>query len=235
MTPVAPLVALPRAGWMNRCVRLLRGPDEHVDDMFAAAVDQRGNVLAVENVEAAADQWETVVGEILNRRNKGELAIEPRLHGVLVGRSDIGQMTGLQRADVGVDDFGGSHWRGNAAVAEAWHSEPGDGSNQENCGGGGQPTPGRNAKHHGRGCRSVERHANLLAQRNGRLFVKTDAPQRGTQRFFRPQRIGAFPAILEMALEFRGPRGVKLAVEVAVQNGAREITAHGKSPAGRKP
>ncbi len=105
--------------------------------MFAAAVDQRGNVLAVENVEAAADQWKTVVGEIFDRRNKSELAIEPRLHRVLVGRGDIGQMTGQQRADVGVDDFGGGHWRGNAAVAEAWHSEPGDRSDQENCSGDG--------------------------------------------------------------------------------------------------
>src|SRR5260370_36454596 len=107
MTPVAPLIALPRAGWMNRCVRLLRRPDEHVDDMFAAAVDQRGNVLAVENVEAAAGQWKTGVGEIFDRRNKSELAIEPRLPRVLVGRGDIGQMNRQQRAGGGGDCFRG--------------------------------------------------------------------------------------------------------------------------------
>src|SRR5260370_22751762 len=113
MTPVAPLIALPRAGWMNRCVRLLRRPDEHVDDMFAAAVDQRGNVLAVENVEAAADQLKTVVRGIFDRRNKNELAIEPRLHLVVVGRGDLRQMTGQQRADLGGEDFGGGPQRGN--------------------------------------------------------------------------------------------------------------------------
>ena len=56
--------------------------------------------LAVDIVKAAADKRKTLGGEIDNRRRHVELAVEPRLDGMLFAGFDVGQMAGLQRAQM---------------------------------------------------------------------------------------------------------------------------------------
>src|SRR6185312_13796698 len=65
-----------------------------------AAIDERGDRLAVDEIEPAPDQPEPLSGEIDDRRRKIEPAVEPRLDGMPVARQHVGQMIRLQRAQM---------------------------------------------------------------------------------------------------------------------------------------
>jgi hypothetical protein len=92
--PVVHPAALP----MQKVVAVVRGaldralgavgsrPHEDVHDMFAALVDQRRHRAAGEVVQSAADEAETVGGEVINRRREIDSPVEPRLDRMLVGR-----------------------------------------------------------------------------------------------------------------------------------------------------
>ena len=114
--------------------------------MLAARINQRGDILAAQNIKAPADQRKTFVREILHRGNKSELAIEPRLDGVLVGGSNVHKMAGLQRANMGVDHFGGREGRRVRLVLDARPSKPGNRSNDQNSRGSRKPSPSGNAE-----------------------------------------------------------------------------------------
>src|SRR3984893_19003622 len=75
--------------------------------MLAAPVDECGNWLPGKDIEPAADQRKTLVGEVDGRRRQVALSGEPRLDRVLVGESDMGQMAGEQRAQMAVDQLAG--------------------------------------------------------------------------------------------------------------------------------
>ncbi len=98
--PIDPLIALARA-----CARggvlPTRGPDENVHEMFAAAVDQGSDGAAVNDVEAAALQRKSLIGEIPDWRRG--------LYRVLIGGDDVGEMSGLERSQMGIDDLGSKH------------------------------------------------------------------------------------------------------------------------------
>src|SRR5580693_3924481 len=81
--------------------------DEQIDHMLAAAIDDRCHRLAVDVIEPAADQGKTLRGQIDDRRRDVELAVEPRLDGVLVAGFHVGQMPGLQRAQMRRHDVAG--------------------------------------------------------------------------------------------------------------------------------
>ena len=61
--------------------------------MLLPTVNERGGGVAVDDIQAPAEQRETGFAELLHRRSEVELAVKPRLHRVLIGRSDIGEMT----------------------------------------------------------------------------------------------------------------------------------------------
>ena len=61
------------------------------------------------DVDAAALQWKSLIGKILDRRREIQFAVEPWLHGVLIGRDDIGEMPGLERPQMGIDNLRGKH------------------------------------------------------------------------------------------------------------------------------
>src|SRR4029077_15885904 len=81
--------------------------DEEIDHVLAAAIDDRRHRLAVDVIERAADQGESLPGQVDDRRRDVELAVEPRLDGVLVAGFDVGQMSGLQRAQMRRHDVAG--------------------------------------------------------------------------------------------------------------------------------
>ena len=68
--------------------------------MNAPPVDERRGRLAVNVVETATDQREALRGQVDDRRREVDAAVEPRLHRVLVGRQHVGEMVGLQRAQM---------------------------------------------------------------------------------------------------------------------------------------
>ena len=85
-------------------------PDEEVDDVLVALIDERGDRAPGQVVEPATPQWKT-----LERRNPSpagevEAAVEPGLYRVPVARCDVFQMTGLHRADMAGDDLFGEAW-----------------------------------------------------------------------------------------------------------------------------
>ena len=61
------------------------------------------------DVNAAALQWKSLIGKILYGRREIQFTVKPRFYRVLVGRDDIGKMPGLQRSQMGVDDLRGKH------------------------------------------------------------------------------------------------------------------------------
>src|SRR5260370_11586349 len=70
--------------------------------MLVAAVYQSGDCASLENVEPAADQRKILRAKIRNGRRESDFSVKPRLDGMLVRRSDVGQVAGLERANVGV-------------------------------------------------------------------------------------------------------------------------------------
>src|ERR1700734_911996 len=76
--------------------------------MFLALINESGHIATADVIEAASNQWKTLCREINDGRSKIQFAVEPRFHGVLVGRLDIHQVSWLQRANVTGNDFLGN-------------------------------------------------------------------------------------------------------------------------------
>src|ERR1700692_4815627 len=74
--------------------------DKQIHHGLAPAIDDRAHRRPGDVIEPAADQGKTLRGQVDDRRRDVELAVEPRLDGVLVAGFDVGQRTGLQRAQV---------------------------------------------------------------------------------------------------------------------------------------
>src|SRR5581483_6292327 len=75
-------------------------PYEHVDEVRAVLVDERGHRARVKVVDAPTDQLEPLRLKVGDRRREIYLAFEPRFDGVAVARGDVGKMVNLGRADV---------------------------------------------------------------------------------------------------------------------------------------
>src|SRR5271156_1640042 len=138
--------------------------------MFAAAIDQSSDGTAVNYVDAAALQGETLIGEILDGRRKIKLAVEPGFYGVLIGRDNIDEMAGLERAQMSVDNFGRKDGFIVAGAARGGHS-PGGENNENQRSGYRQPLPGgATGEDSDPGCRT-DILEDFLAKRYGRFFV----------------------------------------------------------------
>src|SRR5258708_33917281 len=105
MSTVTPLITLAGTGQMNGRVRLLGGQNENVNEVLAARIDQCGDILAGENIKTPADQRKSFIRIILHGWNKGELAVEPGLAGVLVGGSYVRKGAGRPGASGSVRDL----------------------------------------------------------------------------------------------------------------------------------
>ena len=70
-----------------RRAQMLR--DEQIDYVFATLVDNRGDRLAVDVIQAPAKKGEAFRGQIDDRRGDVDPAVEPRLDGVPIAGLDI--------------------------------------------------------------------------------------------------------------------------------------------------
>src|SRR6202162_2024083 len=94
---------------MRSCVLFRSRPNEYVHHMFATAVHQRRDSAVVDHVKTPALQWKTLFRKIADRRSKVYLPVEPRFHGVLIGRNDIFQVSWLQRSQMRIDNLTSHH------------------------------------------------------------------------------------------------------------------------------
>src|SRR5215472_10721620 len=74
--------------------------DEQIDYVFAALIDDRGDRLAFDVIQAPAKKGEAFRGQIDDRWSNVDAAVKPRLDGVPIAGLDIHQMTGLQRTNM---------------------------------------------------------------------------------------------------------------------------------------
>ena len=75
--------------------------------MFAPSIDQSRDGAVIDNVQAAAEQRKSLIGEISNWRREIQLAGEPWLHRVLIGRNYVGEMSRLKRSQMRIDNLCG--------------------------------------------------------------------------------------------------------------------------------
>src|SRR6516165_12769811 len=100
LRPMAHIIALDAFGHGAGmpCAQLLG--DEQIDYVLAPLIDDRGNRLAVDIVEPAAEQRKALRGQVDDRWRYIDPAVEPRLDGMLVAGRHIHQMARLQRTDM---------------------------------------------------------------------------------------------------------------------------------------
>src|ERR1700722_2553189 len=75
--------------------------------MFAALVDERCDLVALEIIKASAGQWKAIRGQIFHWRRKIELPVKPGFYSVLIGGRHIHQVACFERADVFGENFAG--------------------------------------------------------------------------------------------------------------------------------
>src|SRR5260370_5111574 len=140
--------------------------------MLAAAIDEPGDGAATEDVETPSLQGESIPRKITDGRREVELAVEPRLDGVLIGRSDVGEMVGLQRTQMGIDHFRRLIF---AFLVAAGKQAPTHRCDEQESSGSSEPAHWQepNSKFGARGGGKIR--TNFAAKRDGRWRVKLRA------------------------------------------------------------
>src|SRR2546421_5387391 len=91
--PMQQIISLTFCGNFVGSITLLSRPDIQIDVMLLALVDEHCHSSVIQVLKSAADKRKPLAGKILNWWREIQLAVEPGLHRVLVGRDHIGSMT----------------------------------------------------------------------------------------------------------------------------------------------
>src|ERR1700693_1367254 len=106
----------------------------------------------------------------MDRRRKIEFTVEPGFYRVLIGRDDVGEMAGLQRSQMGIDNFRGKHRFITAAAFNREDSPAGIGEQKKHRGEC-KPSPRRaSGKDNGRSLRTYTGQ-NFLAKSGGGFLI----------------------------------------------------------------
>jgi hypothetical protein len=103
-SPSDPLIALPRA-CTRRAVRFRRPPNEDIEKLVAATVNERGDRATLNDIYAAALQGETVVRQIVDRDRKLNLFLEPSSHRLRIGRIYVRYLARQEGAEMSIDNL----------------------------------------------------------------------------------------------------------------------------------
>ena len=103
--PMDQVVAVTCASGLPRDLVGRGRPEKQIDDMLPALIHQGRDWAVPKVIETPSDQREALRRPILDRGGEREFAFKPRFDRVLVGRGDISEMGGHQRACVPGDDF----------------------------------------------------------------------------------------------------------------------------------
>src|SRR5690348_9805126 len=98
------VVALPRV-LAHAAVCPWRRPDVDIDDMQPPLIHQHRDSVSVHRIQAGSGEWKSLSAEIVHRRRKIQLAVEPRLYSVLISRLHVRQMSWDQRTQVTIQDL----------------------------------------------------------------------------------------------------------------------------------
>jgi hypothetical protein len=194
--------------------------------MPASAVDQSSDGAAVNDIEATALQRKSLLAKIPDRRRKIHFTVEPGLYGVLIGGDDVGEMSGLERSQMGIDNLDGKHCFIVVATVKG-DDLPARVSKQKKGGGYGEPSPWHASRGDRDTARRTEVNKDLLAERVRCFLIEIREIHRRAQRFQRLEGINTLGAALEMALEFGGTENIKFVIEIAMKNGISSVTTHG--------
>src|SRR5258708_20910423 len=103
-SPVDPLVALACAS-MRRAVRFARAPNKDIENLFAVAINKRGDGATLNDLDTSAPQSETAGDKIANRKNEFDLAGKPGLYCFWIGGIQVAYLAGQERAEMGSDNL----------------------------------------------------------------------------------------------------------------------------------
>ena len=70
-----------------------RGPNEEVDGVRFVSVDERRCGVPIDIVQPAADERKSLSAQIMHLGREVELAVKPRLDGMLIGGDHVDQMS----------------------------------------------------------------------------------------------------------------------------------------------
>ncbi len=232
--PMADIVALDRRHDFAGMFGAQALCDEQIDDVLAALVDHRGHRLAIDIVEASAQQRKALRRQVDDRRRHVELAVEPRLDRMLIAGFHVHQVSGLQRADMRRHHFVGD---GLVLVAadDGEHQARGQRRGYHRAGGeAAEECPPRRPSELTRrddlGRRLRQRRLDARAQARGRGFFQSGSGHRVVQRAEGLQSLGAGRAGLHMRFDVAGMEGVEFAVDQCVQQHLAVKAVHGDDP-----
>src|SRR5580765_3427297 len=95
-SPVDPLVTLSCAS-MRRDVRFTRAPNKDIENLFAVAINKRGDSATLDDVDTSTLQSETVGSKVAHRKNEFDLAGKPGPYRFRIGGIHVGSLTGQKR------------------------------------------------------------------------------------------------------------------------------------------
>ena len=194
--------------------------------MLASAVDKSSDGAAVNDVEATALQRKSLIGKIPDWRRKIQFAVKPGLYRVLIGGDDIGEMSGLERSQMGIDNLGGKHCFIVVATVKGYDLPARVGEKKKG-GGDGEPAPWQASRKVKDSARRTKVSENFLAKRGRRFLIELRKVHGRAQGFQGLECINTLGAVFEMALEFGGTENIKFVIEIAMKNGISSVTTHG--------
>jgi hypothetical protein len=169
-SPINPLIAL-SGSWARRGVLFPCGPDEYVNEMTGARIDEHSQGAAFDNVKPPTLQSESVVREIACRERKCESTLEPTVHSLFIVGTDVSQVAWLQRVHMRIDNLLGKF---DLIVVGSWHGihfPSGDCEKKEG-GRRGQPVPKKGPGHSSRGRCGAKIGVYLFPERGRRGLIE---------------------------------------------------------------
>src|ERR1700733_14760746 len=194
--------------------------------MIAADINQSSDGAAVNDVNTASLQRKSLIAKILDGRREVQFSVEPGLHGVLVGRNNIGKVPGLQRPQMCVNNLRGEHGVVAAVAAQGSNSPACIGNHKYRCSDR-EPTPNRARWNRSYGDLRIEAGKDLLAKRGRRSLIELRKAHGRVQRFQVLEGVHTVGALFQMAFEICSARCIQFVIEVAVYNYAGAVTDHG--------
>src|SRR5450755_1186559 len=141
VNPMQKLIALARHRLRGSARIRFGRPNKQVNEMFAPLVNQHRRRPAIEIIETAPNQRKAFTGKVGHRRCKIELGVQPRFHSVLVGGSDVSEVTCHKRTHMTGDELRGQELIGRWLLPSG-HQVQSDDRSENDRRGESQPIPG---------------------------------------------------------------------------------------------
>jgi len=92
VVPVDEVRSLTRELFFSCDPRVARRPDKQINKVLVALINQGRDRAVVEVIQAAANQSESLLRQILRGRGVIKFAAEPWFDGMLIGRGNVGDV-----------------------------------------------------------------------------------------------------------------------------------------------